>query len=62
VDVFRRSEFCADVTKDAVAKGAKGVWLQAGIHSDEARALARRAGIHYVEGRCIMVEHMRHGL
>ena len=60
VNVFRRSEFCAEVTKDAIARGAKGVWLQAGIHNDEARALARKAGIHYVEGRCIMVEHMHH--
>lgn len=61
VNVFRRAEFCAEVTKDAIAKGAKGVWLQAGIRSDEAKKLARQAGIHYVENRCIMVEHRRHG-
>ena len=58
VDVFRRPEFCADVVRDAVAVGAKGVWLQSGITSDEARAIAREAGIDYVEDRCLKVEHM----
>src|SRR3712207_3215855 len=31
VDVFRRPEFCADVVRDAIEAGAKGVWLQSGI-------------------------------
>jgi predicted CoA-binding protein len=56
VNVFRRSELCADVAREAVAAGAKGVWLQSGIVSDEAREIVRRAGIDYVEDRCIMVE------
>jgi predicted CoA-binding protein len=58
VDVFRRPEFCAEVVRDAVEAGAKGVWLQSGITSDEARAIARQAGIDYVEDRCLKVEHM----
>lgn len=58
VDVFRRPEYCADVVRSAVAVGAKGVWLQSGIVSDEARAIARRAGIDYVEDRCMKVDHM----
>jgi len=58
VDVFRRPEFCADVVRSAVAVGAKGVWLQSGIVSDEARAIARKAGIDYVEDRCMKVDHM----
>src|SRR5207249_3027417 len=33
VNVFRRSQFCADVTRDAIAGGAKGVWLQSGIRN-----------------------------
>src|SRR5687767_14192185 len=37
VDVFRRPEFCADVAREAVEAGAKGIWLQSGIISDEAR-------------------------
>src|SRR3954470_9118068 len=38
VDVFRRPEYCADVARSAVAVGAKGIWLQSGITSDEALA------------------------
>jgi uncharacterized protein len=59
VDVFRRPEYCADVARSAVAVGAKGVWLQSGIRSNESRQLARAADIDYVEDRCLMVEHMR---
>jgi uncharacterized protein len=58
VDVFRRPEYCADVARDAVAAGAKGVWLQSGIVSDEAREIARRGGLDYVEDRCLKVDHM----
>ena len=58
VNVFRRSQFCADVTRDAIAAGAKGVWLQAGIRNDQAHRLALEAGIDFVQDRCIMVEHM----
>lgn len=60
VNVFRRSEFCAEVAREAVAAGAKGIWLQAGITSAEARQIAQVAGIDYVEDRCLMVEHRRH--
>jgi predicted CoA-binding protein len=58
VNVFRRPEFCADVTRQAIEIGAAGVWLQAGIRNEEARDLAREAGIDFVQDRCIMVEHM----
>jgi len=58
VDVFRRPEYCAEVVQSAVAVGAKGVWLQSGITSDEARQIARKAGIDYVEDRCLKVDHM----
>jgi predicted CoA-binding protein len=59
VNVFRRSQFCADVARDAVAAGAKVIWLQSGIWSDEARRIAADAGVTYVEDRCVMVEHRR---
>jgi uncharacterized protein len=59
VDVFRRPEFCADVVRDAIAVGAKGVWLQSGIISDEAQRLAKEAGILFVQNRCLMVELSR---
>src|SRR6185369_2426092 len=37
VNVFRRPEFCSDVVRDAIAVGARGVWLQSGIVSAEAK-------------------------
>ena len=61
VDVFRRPEFCADVVRDAIAAGAKGVWLQSGIRSEEAKRLAAQAGIDFVQDRCLKVEHMFRG-
>ncbi len=57
VNVFRRPEFCADITRDAIAIGAKGVWLQSGVRNAEAKALAASAGVDFVQDRCIMVEH-----
>jgi uncharacterized protein len=57
VDVFRRAEFCADIAREAVEAGAKVLWLQAGIVSDEARAVAKAAGMGYVEDDCVMVVH-----
>src|SRR5439155_25368012 len=59
VNVFRRPEFCAEVTREAIAAGAAGVWLQSGIRNDVARELAEQAGIDFVQDRCIMVEHMQ---
>jgi predicted CoA-binding protein len=56
VNVFRRAEFCADVAREAVAVGARGIWLQSGITSDEARRIAEKAGIDFVENRCLKVE------
>lgn len=58
VNVFRRPQFCADITREAIEKGAKGVWLQAGIRNEDARQLAEEANIDFVQDRCIMVEHM----
>lgn len=58
VNVFRRPEFCADVAAQAVKVRAKGVWLQAGIYSDEAERIALEGGLDFVQGRCIMVDHM----
>jgi predicted CoA-binding protein len=56
VDVFRPSRDAAAVVRDAIAVGARAVWLQLGIESDEARRLATDAGIDYVEDRCLAVE------
>jgi predicted CoA-binding protein len=62
VNVFRPSREAPEVARQAVAVGAKGVWLQLGISSEEARRIAEEAGLDYVENRCIAVEMVRHGL
>lgn len=56
VVVFRPSPEAAGVTREAIASGARGVWLQLGIVSAEARALAEAAGIDYVQDRCSGVD------
>jgi predicted CoA-binding protein len=56
VDVFRPSEDAAEVARQAAAIGAKAVWLQQGVVSDEARAIASEAGMDFVEDHCIAVE------
>ncbi|MEO8291384.1 MAG: CoA-binding protein [Gaiellaceae bacterium] len=57
VDVFRRAEFCPQVAEDAVAAGAKALWLQLGIVSPEARRIAESAGMDYVENACAAIVH-----
>jgi uncharacterized protein len=56
VNVFRPSAETPRVAKEAVAIGAKALWLQQGIASDEARRIATDAGLDYVEDHCIAVE------
>jgi uncharacterized protein len=53
VDVFRRPEYTPDIARDAVAAGAKVLWLQSGIVNDEARRIAEDAGLDVVMGVCI---------
>jgi predicted CoA-binding protein len=55
VNVFRPSADAAEVARQAVAVGAKALWLQQGITSPEARAIAEAAGIDYIEDTCIAV-------
>lgn len=59
VDVFRRSEHAASVAHEAVAIGARGLWLQLGIRSAEARRIAQGAGLDYVEDLCLKIEVAR---
>lgn len=56
VNVFRPSEDAPAVARQAVAIGAKALWLQLGIVSAEARRIAEEAGLDYVEDCCIAVE------
>jgi predicted CoA-binding protein len=57
VDVFRRAEFCPEVARQAVAAGVGALWLQLGIVSPEARAIAEEAGLEYVEDECAAIVH-----
>ena len=62
VEVFRPSWQAADIVGQAVAAGATALWLQLGIVSGEARAIAEGAGLLYVEDRCMSIEQRRLGL
>ncbi len=62
VNVFRPPWQAPDIARQAVAAGATAVWLQLGIASAEARAIAEGAGLLYVEDRCLIIEQRRLGL
>jgi predicted CoA-binding protein len=53
VDVFRRAEDTPDIARDAVAIGAKVLWLQDGIVNEEAYRIASEAGLEVIMGVCI---------
>ena len=57
VVIFRRSADAAAHVDEAIQKSARGIWLQLGITTPDGAAKAARAGIAYVENRCVMVEH-----
>jgi hypothetical protein len=59
VDIFRRSEQVPPVVDEAIARGAKVVWMQLGVTNADAARKARDAGAVVLEDRCIMVEHRR---
>ena len=57
VNVFRRSEFLAEVVEQAIDVGAKAVWAQLGVVDELAAKKAEEAGLSVVMDRCIMVDH-----
>jgi hypothetical protein len=59
VDVFRPSDQVLPVIEEAIGKKPKVIWLQEGIHNQEAEELARKAGIDVVFNRCMLAEHQR---
>jgi O-acetylhomoserine (thiol)-lyase len=61
VDIFRPSEAVPPIIEDAIAIGAKVVWMQLGIRNDEAAARAEAAGIEVIMNRCPKIEFGRLG-
>jgi predicted CoA-binding protein len=57
VDVFRKAEDCPSVLEKAIAIGARSIWLQLGIVSDEVSAKGFDAGMKVVMDRCIKVDY-----
>jgi len=59
VDVFRPSDQVLPVVEEAIKVKPKVIWLQQGIHNEEAEELARKEGIKVVFNRCMLAEHQR---
>jgi uncharacterized protein len=62
VDVFRRSELCVPHAREAVAAGARCLWLQLGVVNWDAATIAHEAGLEVVMDRCTAIELGRIGL
>jgi uncharacterized protein len=59
VDCFRKSAEIPALAEDAIAIGAKVLWMQLGVENDAARQRAESAGLEVVENRCMKIEHGR---
>lgn len=59
VDCFRKAADIPDIAEEAIAVGAKTLWLQLGIRNEAAESRARAAGLAVVADRCIAIDHAR---
>jgi predicted CoA-binding protein len=59
VDCFRRASEMVPIARDAVAIGAKVLWMQLGIRNDEAAGIAVDAGLDVVMDHCVKIEYAR---
>ena len=58
--MFRRSEYVMPIAEDAVKIGAKALWLQDGVISNDARQHAENAGLMVVMNDCLLRQHLRY--
>jgi uncharacterized protein len=59
VDIFRETAAVPEIVEDAIAVGAKVIWMQLGVIHEEAAGRARQAGLEVVMDRCMKIEHAR---
>lgn len=59
VDCFRKSEDILPIANEAVAIGARVLWMQIGVLNEKAAQQARKAGLEVVQDRCVKIEHGR---
>ncbi len=59
VDCFRKSQDIEPIADEAIAIGAKVLWMQLGVSNEKAAEKARKAGLEVVQDRCVKIEHGR---
>jgi predicted CoA-binding protein len=59
VDIFREPAAVPEIVEQAIARGAKVIWMQLGVIHEKAAARAREAGLEVVMDRCVKIEHAR---
>lgn len=57
VNIFRPPEAVPEIVEEAIAKGAKAIWMQLGIVHNAAALCAKTAGMAVVMNKCLMIEH-----
>ena len=59
VDIFRRPDECPALAEEAAAIGAKSLWLQIGVISEQAQRTAADHGMQFIQDKCPKIEHSR---